>query len=427
MPSPFYTASKQTKRLDFLRPLRKLATTDNLDDLHDNQRQVVEESRRFNVVCCGRRFGKTQLGIHRSAATLRTGQPVGWFAPTYKLMIEVWDELSDRLRDETKRLNKTEMRIEMTNGATFDMWTLDNPDAGRGRKYARVVIDEAAMVRNFMKAWTASIRPTLTDLRGDAWFLSTPKGHNGFWQLYQLGIDQTQTDWAAWQMPTAANPYIDQAEIEAARQMLPERIFAQEYLAEFLEDGGGVFRGVRAAATAELDQKPVANPTVIGVDFAKHEDFTVLTVIDTARRQMVDMDRFNQIDYTVQTQRLKTLAAKWKPHAIVAERNSIGEPLIEQLIRDGLPVQPFTTTNSSKQAIIDGLALAFERREIAILPDETLIAELQAYAMERLPSGLLRYGAPEGFHDDCVMSLALAWYGASFGSPALLAQIAQLN
>jgi hypothetical protein len=240
-------------------------------------------------------------------------------------------------------------------------------------------------------------------------------------------MDKAQTEWACWQMPTAANPYIDPIEIEAARQMLPERVFSQEYLAEFLEDGGGVFRNVRATATAPLDPEPVNNPTVIGVDWGKHEDFTVLTVIDTQRRVMVDMDRFNQIDYTVQTQRLKTLAKKWKPHAIIAERNSIGEPLIEQLILDGLPVQPFTTTNSSKQAVIDGLALAFERSELAILPDETLIAELQAYAMERLPSGLLRYGAPEGFHDDCVMSLALAWYGAAFGDPALLAQIANLN
>lgn len=395
--------------------------------LHPSQNQVVSMARRFNVVCCGRRFGKTQMGIDRAMVTLRRGLPVGWFAPTYKLMIDVWTDMAEQMHGEIARLNKTEMRMEFSNGATFDMWTLDNPDAGRGRKYARVIIDEAAMVRNFMKAWTASIRPTLTDLRGDAWFLSTPKGHNGFWQLYQLGIDPTQIEWACWQMPTAANPYIDADEIEAARQMLPERIFAQEYLAEFLEDGGGVFRGVRAAATAELDQEPVNNPTVIGVDWGKHEDFTVLTVIDTQRRVMVDMDRFNQIDYTVQTQRLKTLAKKWKSHAIVAERNSIGEPLIEQLIIDGLPVQPFTTTNASKQAVIDGLALAFERHELAILPDETLIAELQAYAMERLPSGLLRYGAPEGFHDDCVMSLALAYYGASFGSPALLAQIAQLN
>ena len=389
--------------------------------------RVVSESRRFNVVDCGRRFGKTMLGVNRCAETLRQGQPAAWFAPTYKLMIDVWADMAEKMHDEIARLNKTEMRIEFNNGAVFDMWTLDNPDAGRGRKYKRVVIDEAAMVRNFMKAWTAGIRPTLTDLRGDAWFFSTPKGHNGFWQLYQLGLDPNQTDWACWQMPTAANPYIDPSEIEAARQMLPERIFAQEYLAEFLEDGGGVFRNVRAAATSEPGQKPVFNPTVIGVDWGKHEDFTVLTVIDTIRRCVVEVDRFNQIDYSVQTQRLKTLTAKWRPHAIVAERNSIGEPLIEQLIMDGLPVQPFTTTNASKQAIIDGLALAFERNELAILPDETMIGELQAYSMERLPSGLLRYSAPEGMHDDCVMSLALAWYGASFGDPALLAQIANLN
>lgn len=405
------------------------AQADDLSSLHPGQVEIVNGAKRFNVVCCGRRWGKSLLGVDRAAAKLRDGQPVGWFAPTYKLMIDIWLDFQQAMFGEIARLNKTEMRMEFSNGATLDMWTLDNPDAGRGRKYARVIVDEAALVRNLSYAWTASIRPTLTDLRGDAWFLSTPRGRNGFWQIYQSGHDPLQTEWASWQMPTAVNPYIDKAEIAAAQSMMPERIFRQEYLAEILEDEGFVFRRVREAATAPADVRPRRNQIVIGVDFAKLNDFTVLTVLDATTKTMVEIDRFNQIDYHVQMGRLKSLAKKWDPIAIVVETNSIGEPLIEQLIREGLPVQPFTTTNASKAAIIEGLALAFELGELKILPDETLIAELQAYELERLPSGLFRYGAPDNLHDDCVMSLAFAWYGckSSIGNPELLEQIMMLN
>jgi len=379
-------------------------------DLHDGQRQVVAEAKRYNVVDCGRRWGKTLMGVKLCRPTFRQGEPVGWFAPTYKMMLEVWNEIRWLLPDQLERSNKSEMRMDFVGGGSIDLWSLDNVDAGRGRKYKRVIIDEAAMVKDLMDAWTASIRPTLTDLRGDAWFLSTPKGRNGFWQLYQLGVDPEMPDWACWTMPTVSNPYIDPDEIEAARLMLPERIFQQEYLAEFLEDGGGVFRRVTEATTAEEQYAAVGgHQYVIGVDWGKLNDFTVITVIDTTTRSVVQLDRFNQIDYQVQLGRLHAMYKRFSPVGVVVEYNSMGVPLVEQLVRMGLPVIAFTTTNASKAAIIDALSLAFERGEIQIPNDPVLVGELLAYDMERLPSGLLRYGAPEGFHDDCVMSLAFAW------------------
>ncbi len=370
----------------------------------------------------GRRWGKTVLGADLAVDPILDGLPVAWFAPSYKMMVEVWRDMEEVLAPITKRVSVQDRRIDTITGGVFEMWTLDSPDAGRGRKYARAIIDEAAMVRNLMGAWMASIRPTLTDLKGDAWFLSTPKGRNAFWQMYQLGIDTHEPDWASWQMPTVTNPYIDPTEVEAARRMLPERIFAQEYLADFIEDSGGVFRKVMEAATAQPNRDHMGNMFIMGADFGKHHDFTVLTMMDADLKQMVEVDRFNQIDYSVQVGRLRAMYDRWKPIAIIAERNSIGDPIIERLQLDGLPVQPFTTTNASKAQVIDGLALAFERSEISILDDPILLGELMAYEMERLPSGMLRYSAPEGQHDDFVISLALAWYGcASYQSSPILA------
>jgi hypothetical protein len=125
------------------------------------------------------------------------------------------------------------------------------------------------------------------------------------------------------------------------------------------------------------------------------------------------MDRSNRVDYTVQCERLKVLAEHWQPLQIIAEQNSIGQPIIEQLSRDGLHIQPFLTTHASKGQAIETLALAFERSEIRILNDPVLVSELVAYQGERLPSGLLRYGAPDGQHDDTVMALAMAWTAVS--------------
>jgi hypothetical protein len=211
-------------------------------------------------------------------------------------------------------------------------------------------------------------------------------------------------------MPTASNPYIPASEIEGMQRTLPERVFRQEVLAEFLEDAGGVFRHVVECATSQEQMTPTyRHEYVIGVDWGKLNDFTAFTVVDVTKRALVRLDRFNQIDYSVQVGRLRALCDLFRPTTIVVERNSIGEPLIEILVRLGLPVVAFQTTNASKAWIIDALALAFERKEISIIADATLINELQSYEMERLPSGMLRYSAPSGMHDDCVMALALAW------------------
>jgi hypothetical protein len=263
--------------------------------------------------------------------------------------------------------------------------------------------------------------PTLADFDGSAILISTPKGKNWFWQEWVRGQDKNR-DVASWQAPTNQNPspQIRKA-FEKARDRVTEQSFRQEWMAEFLE-GGEVFRRIREAATATpQDKAQPGHEYIIGVDLGKLNDFTVFTVIDTASNEVVYVDRFNQIDYLVQATRLQALNDRFRPYTIIVEQNNVGVPFIEMLYRLGLPVQPFTTTNATKTQAIDALAMAFERGEIRIPNDAVLIAELQAYEMERLPSGLMRYSAPAGMHDDCVMSLALAYQGATTNTSWLLA------
>ena len=382
-----------------------------LPELHSAQSQIVSEAQRFNVVDCGRRFGKTMLGIDRLVTPETLVLPQAWFSPTYRMLLEVWRACNEVLQPVISRKSEQEKRLDLITGGVIEFWSLDNPDAARGRKYARTIIDEAAMIRRLMDAFNAVIRPALADYQGDAWFLSTPKGHNDFWQFWQWGRDAARPDWFSWQMSTYENPYILPSEIDAMRDGMPERVFRQEILAEFIEDAG-VFRNVLNCITAQAQSTGIHGADyVFGVDWGKHNDFTVITVLDVSKRELVHLDRFNQIDYTLQRGRLVELARRFRPVTILAESNSMGEPIIEQLRRDGLPVKPFNTTNATKSAAIEALALAFEREDIKILNDPILIAELQAYEIDRTKTGLVSYSAPDGLHDDCVMSLAIGWAG----------------
>lgn len=381
-----------------------------LPPFHPRQREIALDDARFKVAACGRRFGKTRLGAALCIMTAGQRGRAWWVAPTYKVSEVGW-RLIHRMAQQVPGviIQKSDRMVILPNGGEIQVRSADNPDSLRGEGLDFVVLDECAFIHE--DAWQEALRPALSDRKGRGLFISTPKGRNWFWRLWQKCLDDHDHEWRGWQLPTADNPFIDAAEIEAARLGLPERIFAQEYLAQFLDDAGGVFRRVMEAATATPQDGMIGGREyVFGVDWGRSNDFTAIAVLDVTTSELVALDRFNQIDYTTQVGRLTALAERFRPTAIVAEANSIGTPLIEQLRANGLPVVPFTTTNATKQVIVDALALAFERGAIRILPDPVLIAELQAYEAERLPSGLLRYGAPDGMHDDTVMALMLAWH-----------------
>ena len=377
--------------------------------LHQGQQRIVDEASRFNVLACGRRFGKTMLGVDLLVDKAIDGGMVGWFSPTYRMLNEVWKAIHETTRPLHSRVSLQEHRIELITGGVIDCWSLDAYDSVRGRKYHRVVIDEAAMVPDLGDAWQAAIRPTLTDYRGDAFFLSTPKGINFFHECYSRGVDQTQDEWQAWHAPTTANPYIDPAEVEAARVELPEQVFRQEYLAEFLQNEGAVFRNIDACLSPDTgDHK--GHRLFAGVDWGQQNDFTAISIICGTCRREVELDRFNKIEFAFQRARLKAAIDRWRVQTIVAETNSIGQPNLEALVREGLPVRGFETTASSKPPLIQSLALALERVECQWLPDPVGRVELLSYEAKRnATTGRVSYSAPSGGHDDTVMARALAW------------------
>jgi hypothetical protein len=217
-----------------------------LPEFHASQAECylgLYESR-FNVARCGRRWGKTKLAVALAADTALKGHPVGWFGPEFKFVTEPFLELDDILSPVLAKRGEGAGRkyeaIRLITKGGVDFWSLDNDKAGRGRKYKRVVIDEAAFTKpGTLRQFQTVIAPTLLDLLGDVWVLSNTNGVDEDNFLYQICHD-AKHGFKEFHAPTWSNPMMDADEIERLRATVPPLVFKQEYGAEFVD-----WRGVR--------------------------------------------------------------------------------------------------------------------------------------------------------------------------------------
>ena len=368
-----------------------------LSQPHKSQLQIIREAKRFNVLDCGRRFGKSRLAANILSENALDGNPGAYFAPTYKLLEGTFKDILTALQPLVSKKHDNQ-KIELVTGGSVEFWSLENPLAGRSRKYKVAIIDEAAFNRNLWQSWTEAIRPTLTDLKGSAWFMSTPKGKNDFYKLWMRG--QTgEPDWMSWQMPTATNPFIDNAEIEAARRDLPELAFAQEYLAEFNDNVANPFGLDKIRlCTGQMSNEPAV---CYGIDLAKSFDWTVI----------IGLDRFGVVSYFERFQRpwneTKEIIRRLPKGAIKIDSTGVGDPITEDIQRERGDVHAFKYTSTSKQQLMEGLAAAIHQRRL-VYPEGTIRAELESFEYQMTGTGV-KYTAPPGLHDDCVNALALAW------------------
>ena len=373
---------------------------------HKGQQKVIDNAKRFNVVCCGRRFGKTTLGQILTIQALLNGQKVGWFAPTYKFSSEVWRFFASTLSPACSSMNRSESRMQLVTGGTLDVWSVDNPDSGRGRKYGMIVVDEAGIVRDLEQVWTGTLRPTLTDYKGSAWFLGTPKGRGYFHRLFAKH-EHGDKDWMSWRLPTASNPMMPPEEIEAAKADLPPEVFAQEYEGVPADDGGNPF-SVKAIAEC-IGPLSTRSPVVWGVDLAKSHDYTVAVGLDDDGN-IARLERWQGPWKATE----KKLAAMIGDDFAIVDSTGVGDPIVETLQQSCENVQGFNFTSRSKQQIMEGLAIAIQSSEISF-PDGWLRAELESFEFTYTRTGV-RYEAPSGQHDDGVCALALAVHGKTTAS-----------
>jgi hypothetical protein len=383
---------------------------------HKSQRKVIEDiltnDAKFHVATIGRQWGKSLMGMNLALYWMINNGPskVLWVSPVYSQASKVHKELYSAIAQSglVKANNFSDNRIELKNGSEILFRSAERYDNIRGLTMDYGIIDEAAFMKD--DAWKEAIRPVFAVRGKKVLFISTPKGKNWFFELYQLGLSPDHSRYKSYTGSSYETPYISKEEIEDAKRTLPEQVFNQEYKAKFIDSGGEVFQN--------LDRNTFSNYTqpqgkiYCGIDLGKQEDYTVATFMDSTGK-VVGIYREHQREWSQIVNQLVE-SIKGYNATVLIEVNSIGDVIYEQIKKRWQDTHPFVTTSKSKQEIIEGLILDFNEQSVKIPSKELfepLYHELEIFTYEYNPkTRSIRYGHPTGFHDDTVMSLALANY-----------------
>lgn len=381
---------------------------------------------RFAVGACGTKFGKTFGTTAKivERAWNKKDSLNWWVSPIYKQAEMAFDMVKRMLPDGSFKPYAADLIIQLLqpNGAehsVIEFKSADNPDSLRGFGVHFFVMDEAA--RCPYESWV-SLYTTVTQTMGVGYIISTPKGRNWFYDVYQWGVKEYEDgtpmftkgedphpEFISIRMPTWTNPHVRLEAVESFKRSMPDDIFRQEIGAQFLLDSAGVFRGVsQCVKPGELQEPHPSVNYVMGVDLARINDYTVLIVMDRTSRHVVHFERFNQISWELQYRRIIDVAKRYR--AIVCmDSTGVGDPIVQTIQTAGINVIPYTIGGSArKQQLIDKLRVNVEKQRVSfplILP---LKRELENYEYQTTPSGAVKFSAPPGQHDDCVISLALA-------------------
>ena len=382
---------------------------------HVGQRVIMDHDARFRIVACGRRWGKSEMCAHLSLerALSVPETTVWWCAPTYGQANDYgFDKMTpllspDVLADEPKRTKPRE--ISLMNGSTISFRSAEREDSLRGGGVDFLVLDEAGSVPD--RAWTDELRPTLSDTLGNMIAIGTPKGRNWFYRWYQRGQSTDHPNVASWRAPTEQNPHVPDSEIEEAKGDIPDRVFEQEYLAEFVDDTGGVFEAVRERNVEDyslpVGPEDCESPYRIGIDFARFEDWTAIIVLDAGGR-VVAMKRLQQTTWTRIESAIRQFADRYTSATLALDATRDNK-IVADLEAAGYYVDPVRFSATTKQTLIENLITELETGNITLPASANiLINELEVYEFEMSDTGQVRYSAPSGFHDDCVDALALA-------------------
>lgn len=382
---------------------------------HPGQRAIMDHPARFRIVACGRRWGKSEMCAHLGLqyALEIPGSTVWWCGPTYDDANQYgFDKMKPLLSpailaDKPKRAKPR--ALQLTNGSEVSFRSAEREDSLRGGGVDFLIIDESASIPE--RAWTEELRPTLSDSQGEMIAIGTPKGRNWFYRWFERGRSDDHPDVASFQAPTHQNPHIPDSEVSAARDDMPDRVFEQEYLANFVDDASGVFQNLRernvASYSLPVSAAESTAPYSIGVDFARVEDWTVIVVLD-ADGQIVAFKRLQQTTWTRIKQTVERFADTYTPSAIALDATRDNK-IVEDLEDAGCFVDPIRFSSTNKRTLIENLITELEAGRITI-PESAnaLINELEVYESQTTERGRVRYTAPSGFHDDCVDGLALA-------------------
>lgn len=378
----------------------------------DLERVIDEDTHRFRVVNAGRRWGKTDLDINEIVKyAWEDGRyPAWWVSKTKAQTARAYRLIQKHFSEAIDENHKNEKRIMLQSGGTIEFKSAEAGDALRGEGIGFMIVDEAAFIDK--ETWENCLRPSLSDTKGHAILSSTPKGRNYYWHLYLRGQDPEFPEWKSWSLPAWTNPYMDPGEIEEARKTLPDDVFRQEYGAEFLEEAAGVFHNVQNCITGTWEEPLEGHQYFVGWDPAKHQDFSVIYVIDSASHHLVYQWRASNLDYSLQVTRFVDICKRYNWASGLLDCTGVGDAILEQAKKEGfgLKIEGYVFTQQSKQQLIETLVVALEQRDATFPHCPELEGELSSFEYELTRAGNIRYAAVEGEHDDTVCAFALVYW-----------------
>ena len=368
---------------------------------------------KYITLCCGRQVGKTLVaenlllkwGLENNNAVIM------FVSPIYSQARKVFQDI-EKAMDGTPILvssNKSNYEMTLINGTKILFRSAERGDSLRGYTLTHLIVDEAAFIQD--NIWNEILKPTILTKGKKVLFLSTPKGKNYFYSLHLRGIDPDQQQYITLQASSYDNPYISKEELDEAKKSLPEDIFRQEIMGEFVDSGGEVFTDIdRYCVLNNFQQKTPNKRYYGGIDFGRQEDYSVLTIIDDDGEVVfIYRDRHKPWDEIIRE--MVNYLRQYDASAYI-ETNSMGDVLYEQIQKQYKNISPFVTTQSSKQEIIEDLIYELNKGDMK-LPSETLFPslynELKQFSYEYSPrTRRVSYRAIQGGHDDTIISLALS-------------------
>ena len=364
---------------------------------------IINESYKYYILNIGRQFGKTMLGINQMLywAINHKGCNIAWVTPIYKQSKKVFDEMEKVTKSSGLfEYNRSDLTISAFN-SQIQFFSGERPDNIRGNTFDYLIVDEMAFTRP--ELWSEVLSATVLVKGKKVIFISTPKGKNHFYQLsLQPNYDNR---YKYFHYSSYDNPMIDVEDLEERKRSLPKHIFEQEYLAKFIDNASGLFKNVDSCVikTAERTQKLFG-----GLDIGRADDYTVLTILNKSY-QMVYVQRWRQQEWSKIIDEVATKIREYNAEIFV-EVNNQGDVFFEMLQNKVYNnVQPYVTSTATKPIMIEDLAVHFENKDIGILNENWLVDELNAFTyIYNEKTRRVQYGAPQGVHDDGVMSLALA-------------------
>lgn len=385
---------------------------------HIYQARFHNASARQRVVVAGRQSGKT-LGVVQEEAVWAMSAPKRW--PEEKFPQFWWTTAFDKTRGKAwrdfghfvpreiiKRSHESEAWFEFRNGARISMRSAEGMTSMVSERLHGLVCDEFCQYRP--QVYDDYLAPMLATTNGPVVFLGSPWGLNWGYRTYMKGVEGLAGWWSIrWR--SADSPYVDKIWLAERKLDTPDRVYRQQYDAEFLTEGGEIFRNVDAAIAPA---SPSDNYTVIGFDVARTRDWSHLYAFNS-RGEWVDSKRVGHLDWSVQRMSVIEMYKRLKAQMVLIDVTGMGpqkvaaEIVARDLSQDGVRVVAVDLYAEMKAAVIQHLMLKFDLGQIRISMDTA--EQFRHYTSVELPSGNERFSAPEGEHDDEVMAAALAVWG----------------